>query len=146
MWTLLLTIALLAVLCVVIVVLVRRQLTPPVEVAIGANGLHLDVHRAPLRDVSITIEDGTTVEIEELASGTTTLPWNRFGLSADDAAPPDVNDLVITARANQRWFRTSITFGDAGQNEYVSQVWNYIDKPPPPTAPPKTATAAPDNP
>jgi len=144
MWLLLGILVSLAVLCVVVVVLVRRQLTPPVEVAIGANGLHLDVHRAPLRDVTITIDGRASVKLAELTGGSTTLGWDRFGMSAG-AAPPNVSEVVVTARSNQRWIETSIAFGSAGNNDYVSQVWNYIDKPPP-AAPPRTATAAPDNP
>lgn len=147
MTIILITIGLVVVLTAVVVVLVRRQLTPPVEANVSAQAMHLDVHRAPIQNVTITVDNRPPVFLDELGAGTTQIPWSRFGIAANPARPaPNVQQIVITARYGARWFKTTIGFGSQPNVEYISQAWSYIDAPDAPTAPPDAYTAAPENP
>jgi len=118
-------------LVVAIVMYVWAHAVPPLEAEATSEGLRLQVNRAVLRDVEISVDSGAIVALKELPRGVTVLPWSDFGLVDSGTLPDDVRQVHATGMSRLSRFETSISFIPPSQDGDVisaatAQTLNYV--------------------
>jgi hypothetical protein len=125
------TIAVVTVLALALVVALGMYLwahvVPPLEAEPTNAGLRVVVHRAMLRDVEISVNQGPSIGLGNLPRGVTILPWSDFGLTATPSLHEEVRQVDATGMSRFSRFETSVSFTDVTQTSATtSQFWKYV--------------------
>jgi hypothetical protein len=124
------TIAVVSVLALALVVAlgmyVWAHIVPPLEAEPTREGLRVVVHRARLRDVQISIDNGVPLTLAELPSGATVLPWSDFGLVASPTLHEEVRQVNATGMSRFSRFETTLSFTCTPTHSAIAQTLNYV--------------------
>lgn len=128
------TTALIAAGCVLVIALltagamyVWAQVVPPLKAEPTPNGLRVEINRAALRNLRISVNGGTPVTRTELTRGVIVLPWSEFDLADASAVPGDVREVHATGTGPLRHFETTLSFTSFPDGSAATaQTLNYV--------------------
>lgn len=110
----------------VVVMITWAHIVPPMEAEPTRAGLRVQVNRAVLRNVEISVDGGPFVAVADLQRGETIVPWSRLGDSGDLIDFATVRQVHARGRSSFASFETTLDFNLSAEVSATSQTLNYV--------------------